>query len=184
MLLGDSFTFGAGVAAEENIANYLWRALGTDYEVMNLAIPGWGIDQMFLAYREFAQSFMPDIVVLAFIDEDVERVLEAYRHFEGVNKPSFAIREGHFVPRSPISIAGMAVNFATGHSAFLGSLAWHLYLYRDARPLIDYIVRIMAAASATSGGRFIVMRIPTLGDDTVAVVGFHSGGEVLHHGIG
>jgi hypothetical protein len=46
-----------------------------------------GIDQMYLAYEKWENVIRPQVVILAFIDEDVDRVLEAYRVFEGMNKP-------------------------------------------------------------------------------------------------
>ena len=42
----------------------------------------------------------PHIIVFMFIDEDVPRVLEAYRVLEGMNKPSFELNNGELVLRS------------------------------------------------------------------------------------
>ena len=99
LILGDSFMWGAGVGRDENVPNLLQTQLKDKYDVFNLSAPGWGIDQMYLAYQQYKDVLNPHIVILAFIDDDVDRVLEAYRRFEGYNKPSFAIKDGQLVLR-------------------------------------------------------------------------------------
>src|SRR5918997_5269683 len=49
MILGDSFIYGAGVWAHESIPSLLGQKLSDKYAIFNLGVPGWGIDQMYLA---------------------------------------------------------------------------------------------------------------------------------------
>ena len=86
MLLGDSFAFGLFLEEEDTLSSILESKLGENYEVFNMGISGWGIDQMLLAYQKYTDVIRPDIVVLAYIDNDISRVMQAYRQFEHINK--------------------------------------------------------------------------------------------------
>jgi hypothetical protein len=99
VLVGDSFTFGTGVAYEHTFGALLEHSLGTA-PVYNFAMPGFGLDQMWMALRHQASRFGPKLVVVAFIDEDFERSLTAYRKFEGFNKPSYVLEDGKLRPRT------------------------------------------------------------------------------------
>jgi hypothetical protein len=90
MILGDSFMWGAGVSAAESVPGLLQSWARDTRLVFNLGVPGWGIDQMYLAYQRYKDKLNPHIVMLVFIDDDIMRVLQSYRRWEGFNKPSFA----------------------------------------------------------------------------------------------
>ena len=62
-LLGDSITWGYGVAEEERFGNVLER-LDTQYECMNFGIPAYGTDQELLMWRYMASQYQPDLVIL------------------------------------------------------------------------------------------------------------------------
>lgn len=68
--LGDSFTFGAAVEAEEawpaRLEGVLNRGPGSRWEVVNAGIPGHGTGQQLLLYKMFEQRLRPDVVVLGF----------------------------------------------------------------------------------------------------------------------
>lgn len=89
-LVGDSFTFGYGVAAAERWGLHI--EIPAD-SVCNLAMPGFGLDQMWMALRHQALPLRPARVILAFVDDDFERSQTAYRVAEGFAKPMFT-REG------------------------------------------------------------------------------------------
>ena len=91
MVLGDSFVFGFGAQQQKRLSEVLERKLGERYKVFNLAISGWGIDQMYLAYERYAPFIRPGKVILIFIDDDIFRVIEAYR--EQMNKPSLILEK-------------------------------------------------------------------------------------------
>ena len=113
MVLGDSFMWGAGVGADESVPARLQHELGSGWDVFNVSAPGWGVDQMYLAYLRYRDAIRPDVVMLAFIDEDIERVLAAFRTNEGMNKPSFTVRNGELMLRTPGEAGGMLAALAS-----------------------------------------------------------------------
>lgn len=160
MILGDSFMWGAGVKLDQNVPNVLQSKLQGRYEFFNVSVPGWGIDQMYLAYQQYKKIIEPDIIILAFIDDDVKRVLEAYRIWERMNKPSFAIKDDSLIPRTSVSKSQMILNKFMGKSRLLGLLMEKIYLLKDARPVVKKIFLTVAEETQQSKGKFVVIRIP------------------------
>jgi len=89
-VVGDSFTWGTGVDYAQTFGHLLETAL-TGTQVYNFAQPGFGIDQMWMSVRHQVLPLNPDLIIVAFIDEDFERSLTAYREGEGFNKPRFIL---------------------------------------------------------------------------------------------
>ena len=100
MVLGDSYAFGIYLNDAETFCALLQERLGPSYEIYSLAIPGWGLDQMYLAYSKYAPIVDPDVVITVYIDDDVNRVFDAYRWVEGLNKPSFTLEHGRLGRRT------------------------------------------------------------------------------------
>lgn len=90
LLLGDSFTFGENVSDEEVYANLLEKALNNT-EVINMAVHGYGTDQMLLSLQHEGVKYHPDIVILGFIGQDMERNLLSFRDFA---KPKYELVNG------------------------------------------------------------------------------------------
>jgi hypothetical protein len=89
-VIGDSFTWGTGVDYAETFGHLLEVEL-TGTEVYNFAQPGFGIDQMWMGVRHQVLPLNPDLIIVAFIDDDFDRSLTAYRQGEGFNKPRFIL---------------------------------------------------------------------------------------------
>ncbi len=89
--LGDSFTWGMGVAREERFSDRL-QAEDDRLEVMNLGIPGYGTDQSLLAWRTSARPFHPDLVVLTVFQNDFHDNL--FQVLYGRAKPYFVLGAG------------------------------------------------------------------------------------------
>ena len=89
-LVGDSFTFGVGVEYVRTFAGRLAASLPAT-EVDNYSMIGFGLDQMWMTLRSFALPRRSGLVIVAFIDDDFDRSLTAYRNFEGMNKPKFIL---------------------------------------------------------------------------------------------
>jgi hypothetical protein len=87
VVLGDSYTFGAGVEDDEVYAAVLQRALGDPYRVVNLGIGGWGLTQEIRRYHDFGAGYHPRIVVLQFSGNDPEDDLKC---------PVTVLRDGAF----------------------------------------------------------------------------------------
>jgi len=88
--LGDSFTFGEDVGDDETWSQQLERSLpGT--EVLNLGVHGYAHDQMLLYLQEEGIRYHPDLVLLGFMGDDMERNLLRFRDFA---KPRFVLQPG------------------------------------------------------------------------------------------
>lgn len=159
MVLGDSFMYGAGSPLDENVPSLLESKLGGRYDVFNLSVTGWGLDQMYLAYQKYKDIIRPYIVILAFIDDDdVVRVLEAHRIYEGANKPSFDIERGQLVLR--VTCDRSWKDTIASHSIFLSLLNRELSIIWTARPIAALILDLMAEETTRRRERLIVLRIP------------------------
>src|SRR5262245_8754804 len=90
LVLGDSFTFGQDVNDDETYCHQLEQLL-PDTEVLNLGVHGYGQDQMLLYLQQEGLKYHPDIVLLGFLYEDMERNLVGFRDFA---KPRFELRGG------------------------------------------------------------------------------------------
>ena len=161
MILGDSFMAGAGTSREQSVPALLNERLGGTHQVFNVAVPGWGIDQMYLAYGRYKDVLKPHVVILAFIDEDVSRVLQAYRNEERLNKPSFTLDDdGKLRQRTARDTTSPLLNGLTKHSCLLSLMVHEAYLGLEARPIVSTMFSQMARESREHGRRFVVLRIP------------------------
>ncbi len=102
--LGDSFVFGFGVQDQETFPAVL-EADGGNREVLNLGVPGYGIDQIYLSYREIAKQYHPDIVLIGVFPEAFWRCTRSFAD-SGHVKPYFSLSEKgdlilHNVPVPP-----------------------------------------------------------------------------------
>jgi len=160
MILGDSFMYGAGASREESPPHLLNERLRGSHQVFNVAVPGWGIDQMYLAYRQYKDIIKPHVVILAFIDDDVSRVLQAYREDDGMNKPSFKLHDGELRLRTALDTTSPLLNRMMRHSCLLSLMVHETYLSLEARPIVRAIFSKIAQESHEEGQRFVVLRIP------------------------
>lgn len=161
MILGDSFMWGTGVASTESVPGLLQSWTNDTHAVFNLGVPGWGIDQMYLAYQRYKEKLSPHIVVLAFIDDDILRVLESYRKWEGLNKPSFEVHEGRLRSKLTPSRMELWLDDTMGGSVLFGRLMRDIYLVFDAGPVVRRLLQDMAHDTEQRKARLAVLRIPT-----------------------
>ena len=85
MVLGDSYTFGDQVSDNETYPYYLLQML-PNTEVINFGIHGYGNDQMLLYLKEEGVKYSPDVVILGFVGDDMNRNLLEFRDY---SKPKF-----------------------------------------------------------------------------------------------
>ena len=90
LLIGDSFTFGEEVADSETFGHRLQELLPRT-EVLNLAVHGYGHDQMLVTLREQGLSYRPDVVIVGFVQDDMERNMLGFRDYA---KPRFELVGG------------------------------------------------------------------------------------------
>ncbi len=75
LVLGDSFTAATQVRLEGSYPRLLQRLLderaAQPWEVISLAVSGWGTAQEWLALRRYGLAYAPDVVLLQFFPNDV-----------------------------------------------------------------------------------------------------------------
>lgn len=77
LALGDSFTFGVGVAEDETYLEQAARALadkGATVDVVNGGVVGYNLGQSLTLFRELGVKFQPDAVVYGFFFDDIRPV--------------------------------------------------------------------------------------------------------------
>ena len=185
MVVGDSLSFGAevgdGVAWPDRLQDKDSR-----FNVVNLSVAGYGIDQMTITLVEEAARFKPDLVILAFISDDLNRSLLDFFAFR---KPRFELLDGTLVKRnSPVGsieeIAHELRNHKTGGLGLNSSV-----LYRTAKGFYHYngpmfgaiparrrlfavnahIIEQAAQAAKNAGSGLLVVHLPI---DREIVFGF------------
>ena len=87
--IGDSYTYGNEVEAHENFAALLDAQSGV--QVLNMGVPGYGVGQAFLKWREHGRQYRPDVVVFGIYVDDYER---ASVTFSSAAKPRLVLRNG------------------------------------------------------------------------------------------
>lgn len=90
---GDSFTFGDGVADDDTWCAQL-ESVDATLETVNLGVPGYGIDQMYLRYARDTGGLRERVHVFAFIDDDFRRMGAR------ADKPSLTIDDGRLTVRN------------------------------------------------------------------------------------
>ncbi len=90
VLLGDSRTFGFGVPIEKHFSRIL-EGYFEDFEVVNLGISGYGVDQQLLYLREEGFKYQPDLVMAYVAHYASHRHMYAERF--GMKKPHFELAD-------------------------------------------------------------------------------------------
>lgn len=70
VILGDSFSFGIGVNDGEEYASIMREQLDNEYNIINLALGGYGLTQQIRIFYEYGQLFLPEIIILQFCAND------------------------------------------------------------------------------------------------------------------
>lgn len=89
LCLGDSFVFGFGVEDDEPFCAQL-EASHPHWEFLNLGVAGYGIDQIYLMYREMGRFYRPDYVLVGIFPEDFWRATRSFAD-TGHVKPYFSL---------------------------------------------------------------------------------------------
>jgi hypothetical protein len=151
---GDSFAWGFDVQHEQAFGTLFAHELGA-WRLANVAMPGFGLDQIWLSVREQALPLRPNLLVVAIFRGDFERSLTAFREMEGFAKPLFALHDGELVRQTPDDAPGRLSHwlaslrisqFATAASRSVGRWMrvggwWNLNA-----AILDHIQRDCAAA--------------------------------------
>lgn len=87
LIVGDSFTFG-WEASESDAWPTILAKTDDRLHVLNLGVPGYGVDQMCITLEESIPEYRPQLAILAYIDDDLNRSLLSFRHYR---KPRFVL---------------------------------------------------------------------------------------------
>jgi hypothetical protein len=74
LILGDSFTFGDGLADHQIFPRLLAARLGPRVEIIAMARDGWGTADQLAALRREGLAYFPDIVVVAAVTNDPQPI--------------------------------------------------------------------------------------------------------------
>lgn len=88
-VLGDSFAFGWGVQDHESFSARI-EAQDPSLEVLNFGVPGYGVDQILVAFRTLARGYHPENVLITLFAEDFWRATRAFAD-TGHAKPYFRL---------------------------------------------------------------------------------------------
>ena len=169
VVLGDSFTFGEEVGDDETYAHHL-QTLIPNAEVLNLGVHGYGHDQMLLYLKEEGLKYHPDLVLLGFMPDDMERNVLTFRDYA---KPHFAVREGRLeLTTGPIPRPEETVASEAWRSRFVDllTMARSRYEWRSGRTsaltkeLTAAILDEMKSAAEAAGARPVVAYLPVYGE--------------------
>ena len=101
-LFGDSFCVGDEVRDDEVWGQKLETLLtqaGIKFEVLNFGVSGYGMDQAFLRWRHLGIDYSPDMVIVVFQGENLDRNVNVFRmlYTSGaipLSKPRFILEDG------------------------------------------------------------------------------------------
>lgn len=97
LTVGDSFTHGDEVGNDQTWQHYL-ESGDERLEVLNLGVPGFGMDQAYIRWQEYADELDSDLVVLGVWPEDICRNLNVARFYLSrsvtASKPRFVLSNG------------------------------------------------------------------------------------------
>jgi hypothetical protein len=135
LLYGDSFTQGVPpVLPRDRLPAVLDRLL-PGQEVVDFAVSGYGLDQIYLRFRETHRDFDRARVLVAFMVLDLDRVLFSVRD---APKPYFILENGELVLRAlPVPRPAEVEAWHRAHPPVVGSFLWALVerLVARARPV-------------------------------------------------
>ncbi|MDX1650569.1 MAG: GDSL-type esterase/lipase family protein, partial [Myxococcota bacterium] len=98
--LGDSFTAGYEVEADETFSAVLERTLrdrGLDVEVLNAGVSGFSTAEAYLYLERELWRYAPDVVVVSFFGNDL---------VDNVRTGLFAVEDGRLVPKAQRYVPG------------------------------------------------------------------------------
>jgi hypothetical protein len=93
---GDSWVEAADVSTRDSWPSILERRI-VGSEVLNFGVGGYGPDQAWLRYRLEGRKFKPDVVLICYMTENINRVVNVFRPFYGgercepFTKPRFVL---------------------------------------------------------------------------------------------
>jgi hypothetical protein len=113
-LMGDSFTFGHE-KYEDTWGYLLEEALGSEFQVLNFGVGGYGVDQVYLRYEKDVRKWNPKIVIYGVTSHALIRTMIVYPFVSFPNwnspfsKPRFILRAGELKKMNVPALAPEAI---------------------------------------------------------------------------
>jgi len=104
MVVGDSFTFGL-FDNHESVWPLQLQQQDDRLSVVNLAVSGYGIDQMYITLHEEMANYKPHLVIFALITEDMDRSMLGFREYQ---KPRFILENTGELRLTNVPIGSLA----------------------------------------------------------------------------
>ena len=179
LAVGDSFTFGDDVSDSETWEAYLEEALNRP--VLNAGVSAYGIDQAVLRAELLLDECHPDIVLLSFISDDINRAEFSYFSYGGW-KPYFEFTNGSLtlrnvpVPQGPrardFQVLRHALSYSFLANAVLSRVVgqWWKYprlveqVHKDGEDVAVNLMAHLDGLVKKQGGQLIVI---ALGNDRI-----------------
>lgn len=133
--LGDSFTFGEGVALGSRFTDVLNKEL-PQQETINMGVPGWGIDQAISGYRLLGERFQPDVVCLFINYPDILRPGPDFRTLSIVPQVTESNSETLYLDRATQKSLQLNSRFVD-HSVLLSWMTFQWKLFRLRTSLVS-----------------------------------------------
>jgi len=129
--LGDSFTWGLFLEQEKTFPSLV--EAGLEQSVINLGIPGYGLEQYEILFRNWVTKYQPKIAILSLYANDFKNLispeeLENFYELSGVNKYSLPWYEKTFLYQFTDSYRNKSNNQSDGKRADNG-----LFFYNPER---------------------------------------------------
>ena len=158
IMLGDSFLFGVYLKDDETIAANLFKEFKNRINFVNLGIPGFGIDQMYLTYIKFNEVLKSKLIILFYIDDDIYRTWEAFRLTEGMNKPSFIIKDNNLVLRKYEKTSFLELIF---QKSYFLNVFYKKYSHLQSKNLTGKIFEKLIDKTLKNNQKLLIIRFPT-----------------------
>jgi lysophospholipase L1-like esterase len=163
--VGDSFTFGNGVEVHESFPSLLERRLPAT-EVINLGVPGYGVDQQLLMLESRGLRFRPDVVLLGLHTPDIFRNTKLFHGRYG--KPLFRLGPEGRLTLTNVPVPPPGAPRAPRPSGLLDrsrlfQMLWvrlERHGFGDVWEVTEGILRRMEAVSEGAGARLLVLLLP------------------------
>jgi hypothetical protein len=171
--IGDSYTYGAEVEADQSYPYYLEQEIAHG-EVINMGVKAYGIDQAVLKYLKYGRAYRPDVLVFGVFGPDYVRTPLSFYRF---SKPLFKLDDARTIRLTNIPIPPVETvyrqlrgkHWPLSYLFSLSRLAYHAKLdaiahedyFREWDPLIEKIFMKLLDAATQDGTEVIFIYIPT-----------------------
>lgn len=168
LVIGDSYSFGEGVNDDETYSHYI-ETLLPNSEVLNLSVHGYGIDQMLLRLKRDGVPYKPDIIIFAFIENDINRISLSFRDYI---KPKYIFQNQRmFLSNAPIpppEVFMQSRRLCPASFTLLRLIQdriYYHYKHEETRlPLANAIFGESFRLSESIGSKFVLLYLPAGSD--------------------